>query len=116
MADDACTERTGERALMRRTGEWGGKDVDSWANWGRKGADKRSGGRAHWAVGASRARRGGRGDEGVGLGLKGAIPPTSFHSWASNPLASSERECAGCLGVQWGPGGFNTIFIKFGVC
>ena len=49
---------------------------------------------------------GGRADEGVGLGLKGHILRGPFHSWAPSPLASSERGCAGCLGVQWGPRGF----------
>ena len=44
-----------------------------------------------------------RADERVGLGLKGHIPRGPLHSWAPSPLASSERERAGCLGVQWSP-------------
>ena len=59
-------------------------------------ADGESGGRAD-------GRTGGRADERVGLGLKGHIPRSPLHSWAPSPLASSERECAGCLGMQWGP-------------
>ena len=77
VADDACMEWTGGRAD----------------------------GRTGW-LGAEEARSGGlgrRADEGVGLGLKGHIPRGPFHSWAPSPLASSERECTGCLGVQWGP-------------
>ena len=114
VADDACTERTGGRALTKRSGgradertsgrggkatddraDGGGKGADSGAD-GRTGgwADKRSSRRADWVVGA---------DERVGLGLKGHIPRGPLHSWAPNPLASSERERAGCLGVQWGP-------------
>ena len=90
---DGCgrTWRTSRRALTRRSGGRGGKDVDSRADgggWGRKGrrqsggqangrtgsttcghaderkrrgrADKRSGGRGDWAVGASIARTAGR--------------------------------------------------------
>ena len=46
---------------------------------------------------------GGRGGRPV---FKRCHSSTPFHSWAPSPLASSERECVGCLGVHWGPGGF----------
>ena len=62
--------------------------------------DEESGGRAD-------GRTGKRVDKRVGLGLKGHIPRGPFHSWAPSPLASSERECVGCLGVQWGLVGFH---------
>ena len=75
----------GGRAVGR-TGGLGGQGLQS--------ADGGSGGLGGWAV------------EGVGLGLKGHIPPIPFHSWAPSPFALGERECAGCLGVQWGLGGF----------
>ena len=80
--------RTGPR--RRRRGPAGGR------------ADKRPGGRADWAVGAEEPRSGGldgQVDERVGLGLKGHIPRGPFHSWMPSPLALSERECVGCLGV-----------------
>ena len=112
-------------------GRWGGKAADGRADEGGKGADSgeegrtgptrrgqgparadgRTGGQAvgwtgglggqglHCANGGS----GRRADERVGLGLKGHIPQGPLHSWAPSPLASSERERAGCLGVQWGP-------------
>ena len=44
----------------------------------------------------------GQADERVGLGLKGHIPRGPLHFWAPSPLALSERERTGCLGVQWG--------------
>ena len=72
----------GERGVVGRTG--------------------RTSGLAVWRTG----RTDGWADKGMGLGLKGAIPLTPFHSWAPSPLALSERECVGCLGVQWGPRGF----------
>ena len=93
--------QTGEQAVGR-TGGLGGRGLHC--------ADDESGRRVDWAVGGGRAavgRTGRRVDEGVGLGLKGHIPRGPFHSWAPSPLASSERECAGCLGVQWGPIGFS---------
>ena len=74
-------------------------------------ANKRSGGRADWAVRACIARTAGwadgrtsrRADKRVGLGLKGHIPRGPLHSWVPSPLASSEHEHVGCLGVQWDP-------------
>ena len=63
-----------------------------------------SGGRAYWqSAGRADGRIGERADERVGLGLKGYILRGWVHSWAPSPLASSKRECAGCLGVQWSP-------------
>ena len=62
-------------------------------------ADGRTGRTGVLAVG----RMGGQANERVGLGLKGHIPRGPLHSWAPSPLASSEHERAGCLGVQWGP-------------
>ena len=63
------------------------------------GRGRKSRGRADSADG----RTGGWVDEWVGLGLKGHIPRGWVHSWAPSLLASLERKCAGCLGVQWGP-------------
>ena len=101
--------RRGPRGADTRTS---GRGAD-----GRTGgrADKRSGGRVDWAVEASIARTAGgadgrtgsppvgrmgeRADERVGLGLKSHIPRGPLHSWAPSPLASSERERAGCLGA-----------------
>ena len=67
----------------------------------------RTAGRADGRIGADEhtgrapdGRTGGRVDERVGLGLKGHIPRGWVHSWAPSSLASSERECVGCLGVQ----------------
>ena len=83
--------------------------MDGRADGGRKGADNRTNGRTggRGTDRAQEARTGPstrrRADERVGLGLKGHIPRGWVHSWAPSPLASSERECAGCLGVQWGP-------------
>ena len=34
---------------------------------------------------------------------KAHIPRGPLQSWRPSPLASSERERVGCLGVQWGP-------------
>ena len=96
---------------VERTGRRGPRGAD--------GAEEvRTGGRADWAVGGRRApigrtsspvvgQTGGRANERVGVGLKGHIPRGPFHSWAPSPLASSERECVGCLGVQWGLVGFH---------
>ena len=83
-------ERTGGRGPAHADGRTGGQ------------ADKRSGGWADWADWAD-GRTGGRANERVGLGLKGHIPRGPLHSWAPSSLASSERERAWCLGVQWGP-------------
>ena len=72
------------------------------ANWvvgGRTGLVGRTGGLADWWMGWT-GRRGG------GPGFKRRHSSTPFHSWAPSPLASSESECAGCLGVQWGLEGF----------
>ena len=82
-----------------RSGGLGGRDFHC--------VDGGSGGRADWMVGGGRGaveRIGSRADgqtvgRGVGLGLKGHIPQGPFHSWAPSLLASSEHECAGCLGV-----------------
>ena len=68
--------RTGADEAVGADGRMGAEKTDG--RTGRRGADGRSGGRADWAVGASRARTGGRADEGVGLGLKGTIPPPHF--------------------------------------
>ena len=101
---------------------WGGKGVDSRAN-GRTGptrrghadgqkrcgrgparTDRRTGGWVYWqSAGRADGRIGERADKRVGLGLKGHIPRGWIHSWVPSPLASSEHECVGCLGVQWGP-------------
>ena len=91
----------GPRGTDKRTGRRGADRAQHARTDGR--ADKRSGGRADWAVGASIARTVGRADEEVGLGLKGHIPRGWVHFWAPSLLASSECECARCLGVQWGP-------------
>ena len=119
------TTRSGGRS-DERTGEQGGKAADGQADGGGKnadsGADGRTGptrrrhvnrrkrhGQAEEA--RTRLRRRGQGparlDERVGLGLKNHIPRGPLHSWAPSPLASSERECAGCLGVLWGPARFH---------
>ena len=89
-ADGAQEARTGD-SRRRRADE-----ADGSVGGGRADGVRRSGGLA--AV-----RAGGLADERVGLGLKGHIPRGPLHSWAPSPLASSERERAGCLGVQWGP-------------
>ena len=93
----------GPRGANGRTGGLGGR--------GRRGVDGGSGGMGRLGGRGGLARTGGRGvrwsgrraDERVSLGLKGHIPRGPLHSWAPSPLASSERERAGCLGVQWGP-------------
>ena len=88
-ADGAHEAQTGGQAV-RRTGRLGGQ--------GRKSRD-----RADWTDRRTCSRvvgrTGGRAEEGVGLGLKGHIPQGPFHSWAPSLLASSERECIGCLGM-----------------
>ena len=95
---DGWTGGRGGKGADSRTDGWTGPtrlgqaDRRKIRGWGLGGADGRIGGLAVW-------RTGGQADEGVGLGLKGHIPPIPFHSWAPSPLASSERECAGCLGV-----------------
>ena len=115
---------------VERTGGWGPRGADT--RTGRRGtngaheawtgpsthgrADKQTGGRAEresggradgWTGGLgwirANGQSAGRADEQVGLGLKGHIPQGWVHSWAPSPLASSERECVGCLGVQWNP-------------
>ena len=94
--DRAHEARTGGRAEEARTGP------------SRRGrADERTGRSGPPLHGRRVGRTNGRADERVGLGLKGHIPRGSFHSWAPSPLASLERKCAGCLGVQWGPIGFH---------
>ena len=100
--------RTGGRAdaRTRRKGaddrvDGGGKGADSRAD-RRTGPTRRK--QADGRTGVLVVRRsGGRGDERVGLGLKGHIPRGWVHSWTPSPLASSERKCAGYLGVQWSP-------------
>ena len=108
-------ERTSGRADKRTSGR-GGKATDGRADGqtGRSGpeepqsgglgrrADGESAGQADGRTGADE-RTSGRADKWVGLGLKGHIPRGWVHSWAPSPLALSKRECAGCLGVQWGP-------------
>ena len=97
--------RTGGRGADGRTGRWAIGQTSRLGDRGLQNVDGGSGGQADWTVGGRRGavRRtgwtGGQADEGVGLGLKGAIPPTPFHSWAPSPLASSKCECAGCLGL-----------------
>ena len=80
--------RTGRSGGLRGRG---GEESAGWAD-GRTEADRRT---SSLPVG----RTSGRADERVGLGLKGHIPRGPLHSWAPSPLASSEREHAGCLGV-----------------
>ena len=85
-ADGAQEARTGRSRRGRADGQIG-----------RSGG---LGGRADGRTGSPPVgRTGGRMDERVGLGLKGHIPRGPLHSWAPSPLASSEREHAGCLGV-----------------
>ena len=113
-ADGAQHVRTGRQAVGQ-TGGLGGRGLHCadgglgrLGGWGRM-----SHGRADWADGRTSSlvvgwtgrlgRSDGRVDKQVGLGLKGHIPRGWVHSWAPSPLALSERECAGCLGVQWGP-------------
>ena len=79
-ADGAREVRTGGRAVERTGGRVDGRT-------GRSGAEQ--------------ARSGRLADE-----ADEADERTPFHSWAPSPLVSSECECTGCLGVQWGPGGF----------
>ena len=103
-ADKAQHARTGGQAV----GRMGGLSGQGWKSHDR--ADEESAGRADGRTGTDGhtgslpvGQTGGRADERVGLGLKGHIPRGWIHSWAPSPLASSERECAGCLGVQWNP-------------
>ena len=123
--DGAERARTSKRADARTRGRGlhcadGGSDGRAdWAVKGRRATVGRTrsplvgrtGGRVDSANGRTRSppvgRTGGRANEWVGLGLKGHIPRGPFHSWAPSPLASLERECLGCLGVQWGPIGFH---------
>ena len=114
-AEEALTRRSGGRADGSGRTDRGGKGADMVVRWTL--TDKQTAGRANgrtgW-LGANQVRtdgltdwRTGRwADEGVNLGLKGARSFTPFHSLAPSPLESSESECARCLGVQWGPGGF----------
>ena len=108
-ADKAHEARTGGRAEEARMGPNRRERADGRTR--QLGVEEaRSSGLGGWADWQSseraKGRRGGGADEGVGLGLKGQIPRGPFYSWAPSPLASSEHECAGCMGVQWGPVGF----------
>ena len=116
---DGPTRRGHADERKRRERSPGGADgghharTSGRADWAVGASIVRTAGRADWAVGAGRAavgrtgrtgvlavrRSGGRADKRVGLGIKGHIPRGPLHSWAPSPLASSERECVGCLGV-----------------
>ena len=106
-------ERTGWKGRGRLGGRWR-KGCGQWS--GRADGRKRRG-LGRWADRRTRAdghfgsppvgQTGGQADERVGLGLKGHIPRGPLHPSAPSPLASSERERAGCLGVQWGPPRFH---------
>ena len=119
-ADGAHEARTCGRAEEARTapkrrgrsavgadGRMGGQAVGRTGGLGGRGGRGADGGLGGWADGRIGSppvgQTGRRADERVGLGLKGHIPRGPLHSWAPSPLASSERERAGCLGVQWGP-------------
>ena len=114
-ARSGWADEAGGRALTRQSG---GRADERTGGQGGKGANSRADGRTRptrrrHADGQKRHGRGPGGadgrtgpskvaDERVGLGLKGHIPQGPLHSWAPSPLASSERERAGCVGVQWG--------------
>ena len=107
-ADRAQHARTGGR-VDGRTGRSGPPLRGRWVGQtGRSGAEEpwssELGGRADGeSDGRADGRTGERADKRVGLGLKDHIPQGWVYSWAPSPLASLERKCAGCLGVQWGP-------------
>ena len=101
---DERTKRSGPPLRGRRVERTGGRA--DWADWadGRTGSPVVGQMSGLGCTGVLAVRRSDeRADERVGLGLKGHIPRGWVHSWAPSPLASSERECVGCLRVQWGP-------------
>ena len=100
--------RTGEQAVERTSG-LGGRGIHcaDWAVGGGRAVVERIGRTGRLAVCRSGRRVDGRmGGRAGGPGFK---RPHSMRpiSRVPSPLALSERECVGCLGVQWSPVGFH---------